>query len=38
MLQLLDFLKMQWTKFTEKVLPAGGIPGTYRDPGYNKGW
>ena len=38
MLQVLDFLKMQWKKVAEKMLPAGGIPGTYRDPGYNKGW
>ena len=38
LLMLLDTLKVYWTRLTEKFMPAGGIPGTYRDPGHMKGW
>jgi hypothetical protein len=38
LLMLLDTLKLYWTRFSEKVLPKVGIPGTYRDPGHMKGW
>ena len=38
LLMLLDTLKLYWTRITEKFLPKGGIPGTYRDPGHMKGW
>lgn len=38
LLMLLDTLKMYWARFTEKIMPKGGIPGTYRDPGHMKGW
>lgn len=38
LLMLLDTLKLYWTRLSEKLLPKGGIPGAYRDPGHMKGW
>jgi hypothetical protein len=34
---LLDTLKLYWTRLSERFMPKGGIPGTYRDQ-HQKGW
>merc|ERR1712216_666962 len=37
LLMLLDTLKLYWTRLSERFMPKGGIPGTYRDT-HQKGW